>query len=638
MMNNRTERGSRLVKWIVILQIVVILVYVHFDGSRDSLNNQTRSRKLTLQESIHEGLQFLRLESLPQLKANLSNLNKEEASPAIAFLESEKHPDQKPSLLSQAISFLDLAAITAKEKLHLESLSLKKARKDISEAVTGSMPPPKSKEATDHSIHFLDTHTVEKQTPGKVQKMISLPAKEKDKEEKDQNIHFLSGKKKSPNKSSLSNVKIDTRLDSAEQEMSLAHPQISPRLGTNINLENQINLMNCLNQSRCLVPELQLQKKYKIYFCKHPVRYGVRFYYLAREGLLLHPNVQLLDHKDINKADYIVYLPGSAPWHKTECNQTSYASRLIVLDEFDGHTLFLPTRTKEEYATKYGSPQASWYALYFKRSFVRRADGKFLGYPHLPQYQNYPMVYAIAEAYIPHTFRQTRETDVLCTLRGSAAMSTRLRVQHWIAEYGKERNIQKVVSGQVDNAQRTTISRKYFENMYDSRIIVTVNPAHWEGDFRLWESFVSGALIFVDPLFVPHPYPLTDKEHVVYFSNNNRTDLFMKLDYYRNHPDEARRIAMNGYFHAMKYHRTVNLMDYILRTAHMKEALDKQKGGADHQHDEDLPDYTYTGQYLNFMAKAQEKMIKHCHTPGVYEPYPKIPKDINAVHHLTHCN
>lgn len=60
----------------------------------------------------------------------------------------------------------------------------------------------------------------------------------------------------------------------------------------------------------------------QIYFCKHPVRFGVRFYYLVREGLLLHPNVQLYDELNVDildEIDYVIYLPGSAPWHKTEC-------------------------------------------------------------------------------------------------------------------------------------------------------------------------------------------------------------------------------------------------------------------------------------------------------------------------------
>jgi hypothetical protein len=41
---------------------------------------------------------------------------------------------------------------------------------------------------------------------------------------------------------------------------------------------------------------------------------GVRFYYLMRDGLRAHPRVRLLDFRSIAHADYIVYLPNSAPW------------------------------------------------------------------------------------------------------------------------------------------------------------------------------------------------------------------------------------------------------------------------------------------------------------------------------------
>lgn len=150
--------------------------------------------------------------------------------------------------------------------------------------------------------------------------------------------------------------------------------------------------------------------------------------------------------------------------------------------------------------------------------------------------------------------------------------------------------------------------------MFNARIIVTVNPADWEGDFRLWESMCTGALIFVDQLYVPYPYPLVGGEHIVYFDNNNRTDLFAKLDYYRANPAEARRVAINGYLFAMKYHRTVNMMDYILRSA------DLQRTTARKEHP--LPHYLYTAQYLNYEAAAQEKMMVKCKAPGRYYPVP----------------
>ena len=48
---------------------------------------------------------------------------------------------------------------------------------------------------------------------------------------------------------------------------------------------------------------------------------------------------------------------------------------------------------------------------------------------------------------------------------------------------------------QLSTATRTQIDRMYFERMYNTKIIVTVNPAGWEGDFRLWESLATGVCV-----------------------------------------------------------------------------------------------------------------------------------------------
>ncbi len=241
----------------------------------------------------------------------------------------------------------------------------------------------------------------------------------------------------------------DQPMTANEHDILQAHPYVSPRKGTDISPANQMAVLLCPNQSKCIVPELQLQKRLRVYFCKHPTRHGVRFYYLAREGLLLHPNVDLVTEEAIETADYIVYLPGSAPWHLTECNKPSYAKRLVVLDEFDGHSLFVPAATREDYIQIYGGPSVPWYYMYFKRSFVRRHDGVFQGYPHIVQRDVYPLTYSIAEAYIPHTFNHQREIEILCTLRGSKHMTTRLRAQEWVAEYGIARGIKNIVTSQV---------------------------------------------------------------------------------------------------------------------------------------------------------------------------------------------
>ena len=118
-------------------------------------------------------------------------------------------------------------------------------------------------------------------------------------------------------------------------------------------------------------------------------------------------------------------------------------------------------------------------------------------------------------------------------------------------------------------------------------MIVTVNPSGWEGDFRLMEAMATGAMILVDNMYVPRPHPLIHDEHIVYYDNNNKTDLFEKLDFYHKHVEQARRVAVSGYLHSMKYHRAANLIDYVFRTIHLKlvkqQAKDEQAdaGGSD---------------------------------------------------------
>ena len=182
------------------------------------------------------------------------------------------------------------------------------------------------------------------------------------------------------------------------------------------------------------------------------------------------------------------------------------------------------------------------------------------------------MTYTIADAYVKTDFNlmRDRDLDVVCTLRGSSHDPTRERVKQWVMQYVKKRGIKKYVAGEVKSASRTVVSKGYFGQLYRAKIIVTSNPSNWEGDFRLMEAFASGALIFVDYMYVPRPQPLLDNKHVVFYNNNNKTDLFEKLDFYRQRDtfQKAKKIAVNGYIHTMRFHRAANLVDYVFRTIH----------------------------------------------------------------------
>jgi hypothetical protein len=102
----------------------------------------------------------------------------------------------------------------------------------------------------------------------------------------------------------------------------------SPNEGTDV-VSKPAKIVNCDKQTHCIAPALQLEKTFNVYYCKR-VSHGVRFYYLVREGLTLHPRINLVESPE--EAEVVVYLPESANWAKSECNNPAYYSKV-------GHTV-----------------------------------------------------------------------------------------------------------------------------------------------------------------------------------------------------------------------------------------------------------------------------------------------------------
>jgi hypothetical protein len=103
--------------------------------------------------------------------------------------------------------------------------------------------------------------------------------------------------------------------------------------------------------------------------------------------------------------------------------------------------------------------------------------------------------------------------------------------------------------------------------MQTAQIIVTADPAYYEGDHRMWESFGSGAMVMTNTMWAPIPFKPVDKEHAVYFDAFDKEAFHKTLRYYVDHPDECARIGRAGLQHAVMFHRSASRVDYILSTA-----------------------------------------------------------------------
>lgn len=142
------------------------------------------------------------------------------------------------------------------------------------------------------------------------------------------------------------------------------------------------------------------------------------------------------------------------------------------------------------------------------------------------------------------------------------------------------RGLKDAVVGEVDHGSRRVIRNRrytttlrcvvlitlprYLDAMLHARVVVSANPANWEGDSRTWEALATGALVLLDRMHTPVPHPLVDGVHAVFYDGTNKTDLLSKLRHYLDRPSLARRIGLQGYVHGLRYHRSVNRADYML--------------------------------------------------------------------------
>ena len=75
----------------------------------------------------------------------------------------------------------------------------------------------------------------------------------------------------------------------------------------------------------------------------------------------------------------------------------------------------------------------------------------------------------------------------------------------------------------------------------------------------------------------------------------------------------TRRIAWQGYYHAMTYHRALNLMDYVFRTVHLKQEYQRLGRLEDlNQYEKVVVNplgYSYTGYDLRLHALDMQAKV-----------------------------
>ncbi len=230
-----------------------------------------------------------------------------------------------------------------------------------------------------------------------------------------------------------------------------------------------LKLLTCTDQHDCIIPALQLQVKMNVYLCKRPKEGGggVRFFFLIKQGLLLHPNVNLItDLYNLNVSsksrpytnqsssswsswswsnnsttatatvvDYFLYLPGSSiAWEQSECNPNNTSSSLSSspslsmnttngtnnINTMDNHQHYLYNTTQKLIILEEFDGTAPLYSPYRSYNTMKRVYGASLRYYHMyfkrsfvgrrdGRFRGYPLINSVK----PVTKTATKKNSML---------------------------------------------------------------------------------------------------------------------------------------------------------------------------------------------------------------------------------
>ena len=221
--------------------------------------------------------------------------------------------------------------------------------------------------------------------------------------------------------------------------------------------------------------------------------------------------------------------------------------------------------------------------LYFKRSVVDKRSLTFIKYPRVI----HPISYAVKGHLldykaIPNVKFTERTIDISVLFsplnRGELNNDSNdivepQGIRHNIARYIRDTfkdSKYTVHVGRVGDYKRgkghDSVVDEYINVMLNSKIVVTCDPDHWEGDYRLFEALACGPLVFSNKMVTPIINSFEDGKHLIYYDRSKLDDnLKNQLIYFLENEEERLSIARKGYEHTMKYHKCSDRIDEIIR-------------------------------------------------------------------------
>jgi len=297
----------------------------------------------------------------------------------------------------------------------------------------------------------------------------------------------------------------------------------------------------------------------KIHWIESPEPEAGRTYKMFLEGMRNNPQVERVDrHED---ADWVFM------HHMAYCLGVTYdgpLEKLVVINFRD-----MPKASSMPKGAR----------AYFIRSWhghERNEAGFFEKIPRTPPWPDnfFPLTMCAMEDFFLADPPAERDIDVTCCLRNG--FHNRRAVRQELEAYfaGKDYVTQ---FGPINDGGRNDTNEEYLRTLARSKVVVTCQPDRWEGDWRTWEAFASGALVFVDSVHLDNQDPEPDYWSTTpgrgVYQHDGQTgshryipigELIERVLAGETQFISWRCMGIKGFDHTANFHRPSNRIDEIL--------------------------------------------------------------------------
>lgn len=208
---------------------------------------------------------------------------------------------------------------------------------------------------------------------------------------------------------------------------------------------------------------------------------------------------------------------------------------------------------------------------FFKRSNVKRINGFSEQLIRRDEGNIYPISYCGRVDFLPIINSNkiySRDIDISCFFglsNNSEGNYTRSSVSQHLFEFNKHNKsvyCHVGLVGENGHLGRENPQVEYVKMLLRSKICVTANPDRWEGDWRFWEAYMTGAFVLIDVMLQP-PSNLIRGVDYDFYSNlsdlTSKINLYLKLDHFFSEKQIKKRIDK-----CLKHHMPKNRIEYVL--------------------------------------------------------------------------